>query len=325
MQPTNLSPEAFAYISRELKIKARDNGPVILGSQLGKLINEAIMPRHLRDFGGLRRFAEFYLAGVIRQCEFDLQAHDVKYEILGALTPADRAPVAPIAFRRVTGAELWRFFSNPNIKCQLAVLDTAVVVVSADGVSLPSAAESMPRFGSSDYRKLAETFAKEHSGNMQIGVALLDALRKDDFYSDWIVTLRALRVEQSDLLRKWEILREEAVSQALTDALSKAGVEATRVAEIVQLARNSNSSRAGRSTHIPAVGRDATQAPTGCPTRHFTLPAQFYGGGSLSSVDETEELRKLVHRAVEVMSLTELREIRLSANTLMKLTAQKHV
>jgi hypothetical protein len=109
--------------------------------------------------------------------------------------------------------------------------------------------------------------------------------------------------------------------------LGKAGVDATRVAEIVQLARPiAKTGRAARPAPVPPAGHAVVGVSPGLPKLKFTSPPQFYGGGPPTGFDEVEELRKLVHRAVEAMSLTELREIRLSANTLMKLTltVQQH-
>lgn len=324
MQTAPLPPDVLAYVSRELAVKAQTTGPMILGSQLGKMINDALMPRHLREFGGLRAFADLYLGRMVRQREFDPMAPDVAYDIIAVPAPAARPLAVPTAFQSVAGVDLWRFFSNPNIKCQLAVLDSAAVLAGAEGVPMPAAAVPLSRFGAPDYRQLAETFVREYSGDMQIGVALQEVLKKDDFYKDWIATLRALRAEPGDLLRKWEILREETVAQALTDALGKAGVDATRVAEIVQLARPfAKNARVATPAPVPPLRYPVMGASNGMPKLKFTSPPQSYDGGPPIGFDEADELRKLVHRAVEFMSLTELREIRLSANTLMKLTVQQ--
>jgi hypothetical protein len=324
MQTNELSPDVLAQVSRDLAVKAQTSGPVILGSQLGKVINDALLPRHLREFGGLRAFVETYLVRQLRKREFDPEAPDVAYDIIDVPAPAARPLPVPTAFQSVAGADLWRFFSNPNIKCQLAVLNTAAVLVGAEGVAMPIAAVPLTRFEASSYRKLAETFAANFTADSRIGVELARVLGKDNFYKDWIFTLRDLRAEQSDLLRKWEILREQAVAQALTDALHNAGVDATRAAEIVQLARPiAKAARAPSPAPASRVVQAVSAAPAGSPK--LTATAQFYGGGPPAGHDEAEELRKLVHRAVEVMSLTELRDVRLSVNTLMKLTVQQRV
>ena len=324
MQNPELAPDVLAQVSRDLTVKVQTSGPMILGSQLGKVISDALLPRHLRDFGGLRAFVETYLARQVRQRDYDPDAPDVVYDIIDVPAPAARPLSVPTAFKSVAGADLWRFFSNPNIKCQLAVLDTAAVLVGAEGVPMPLAAVPLSRFETSSYRKLAETFAANYTADSRIGVELARVLGQDNFYKDWIFTLRDLRAEQSDLLRKWEILREQAVAQALTEALHNAGVDATRAAEIVQLARPI--AKAARAPSPAPFPRAAPAVETaGIASPKLTTPAQFYGGGPSAGFDEAEELRKLVHRAVEVMSLTELRDVRLSANTLLKLTVQQRV
>jgi hypothetical protein len=347
MQPISLQPEVLAHVSRELAVRAQTAGTEILGSQLGKLINDALAPHSLREFGGLRTFVESHLGSVLRQREFDATSPDVAYDIVDTPPPAARPLSVPKAFQAVAGADLWRFYSNPNLKCQLAAMPSGAIVVGPEGLPMPEPAVSLARFGTEQYRQVAETFQRDHSGNARVAEALSSVLQEKDFYGDWIVTLRNLRAEPGDLLRKWEILREATISQQLTHELSRAGIDATRVAEIVQLARPVAKSAAktaaadsGYTIATPPHAR-AVKAGLAAQTSRFagggrstdatgqtrifvstTTAPKFAGGGLPVSLDEAEELRQLVHRAVEVMSLAELREVRLSANTLMKLTAK---
>lgn len=346
MQSISLQPEVLAHVTRELAVRAQTTGSEILGSQLGKLINDALAPHTLREFGGLRAFVELHLSSVLRQRDFEPTSTDVAYDIIDVPPPAARPLPVPKAFQAIAGVDLWRFYSNPNLKCQLAALPSGAIVVGPEGLPMPEPAIRLARFGAAEYRQLAETFQRDHSSNIRVAEALSGALQEKDFYGEWIVTLRSLRAEPGDLLRKWEILREATIAQQLTEELSRAGIDATRVAEIVQLARPvaksaskaANAAYTAAAAHLGALVR-AGAVPVAAPrfagggppaemsgrTQFFvstSTPTKFAGGGPAVGVDEAEELRQLVHRAVEVMSLAELREVRLSANTLMKLATK---
>ena len=68
METPELAPDVLAQVSRELAVKARTSGPVILGSQLGKMINHALLPRHLREFHGWHATARSFTTAAKLRC-----------------------------------------------------------------------------------------------------------------------------------------------------------------------------------------------------------------------------------------------------------------
>lgn len=315
-----LPPEALAGIAHELAVRSHLRGPEILGSQLGKIVNDALRPYHIRDFGGLRSFAQTFLAEHVRIKPVE-GGEDLVYEVVAAAPPAMRPTNVPQDFEPVAGADLWRFFSNPNIACQLAVQLPSTVVVGPPDRPLPEHSTALARISALEYRALADQFLQEHSDNLEVVAALQAALNIEDFYKPWISALRRLR-STVDLLKSWEILRTSTVATALSQALGKAGVDASRAAEIVQIA-----SPVPKSARVSAqiTSLQVTAAAVEKPFSFNSLKKPvFYGGGeALSLEDDTTELRQFIHRAIDQMSAAELKEIRISAGTLMKVSVLK--
>ena len=317
---TPLPPEVLASVARDLTLRAQTRGtPEILGAQLGKLINEALSPRHVREFGGLRQFVETELATLVRVQPGSLGSADLTYEILNAPPPAAKPLSVPQDFVPVAGADLWRFFSNPNVSCRLAVQQPATVLVGPPEMPLPLNSIEIDRIGTPVYRELAEAFQQERSGDPLIAPVLREALSTGDFYKHWISALRRLRTPAADLLKSWEILRTARVATAMTSELTKAGVELSRVAEIVQLA--TPVSRAVKH-HVGVPFNPAVSSGLSFAAGGVRKPS-FYGGGEAwGPAEDTAELRDFLHRAIDAMAATELRDIRISAGTLMKMTSK---
>ncbi len=314
-----ITPEALATVTRELAVRAQTHGPHILGAQLGKLINDALHPRHVREFGGLRNFVSSALASQVRS--IPSEANDLLFEIVPMPPASGQRTNLPLEWMPVAGADLWRYFSNPNLPCAMAAVLPSTVLAGPPDLPLPDQATNIPRVTSAEYRALAEEFLKEHSGKLEIYPVLKEALAVEDFYKPWINALRRLRVTNIDLLKSWEILRAAEVAKALTKALSNAGMEASRVAEIVQLATPvTKAPRIAPVTTAPAAPVDRSHV-----FLSFKKAMTFYGGGESipPMADEAAELREFIHRAIDQMSHAELRDIRISAGTLMKLSMMK--
>lgn len=317
-------PEALAVIAHELAVRAHQRGSDILGSQLGKVINDALRPYHMRDFGGLRSFVQTFLSDLVRIKPSE-GLDDVIYEVIAAPPPAARPSNVPQDFEPVAGADLWRFFSNPNLACQLAVQQPSTVLVGPTDKPLPEHSTAIARISSLEYRALADKFLQEHSDNSEIAEALQAALNLQDFYKPWITALRRLRGNQMDLLKSWEILRTATVAASLSQALLKAGVDTSRAAEIVQLASPVPKSARATTQVIAPQPASGSAVGTGKHTVLFSFkkPMFFGGGESWTSDDDATELRQFLHRAIDLMSAAELKEIRISAGTLVKMSATK--
>ncbi|MCZ8112093.1 MAG: hypothetical protein ACK50K_18700 [Betaproteobacteria bacterium] len=312
-------PETIAHIARELAVKAQANGRRILGSQLGKLVNDSLSPAHVRDFGGLRSFAQEYLHVHVRLVGKDDASADLWYDIVEAAQRAVTKPAVPETVQAVAGAELWRYFSNPRLDCSIGAQPSGTVWVAPVNTSLPQGTTALKRFGVDRYRALARRFRDEHDAVAKVVVDLDKALAQDSFYGEWIAALRKHRTGEQDMLRSWEILRTSEIAKALGEELAAAGVDASRVAEIVQLARPVGSAaRTAKSSWT----LESDAAHGGAGVKFLTLRMHpRVAASSAAPVDEVAQLRQMVHRAVDQMSAAELSEIRLTAGTLLKLTS----
>lgn len=312
-------PEAIAHVARELAVKAQTNGRRILGSQLGKLVNDSLAPGHVKDFGGLRMFAQDYLHEHVRLAGRDEASADIWYDIVEAAQRVVPQLVVPDTVEAVAGAALWRYFSNPRINCRLGAQPSGAVWVGPEHTTLPQDAVALNRFGADRYRALAQRFRDEHGADAEVVAELDKALAHESFYGEWIAALRRLRTGQQDMLRSWEILRTSEIAKALAEELAAAGVDASRVAEIVQLARPvASAPRLAKSNWAYTAGA----AHSGAQVQFVSLrvPTRPAVGGA-APLDEVARLRQIVHRAVDQMSAAELSEIRLTASTLLKLTS----
>jgi hypothetical protein len=315
-------PETIAHIARELAVKAQANGRRILGSQLGKLVNDSLSPAHVRDFGGLRSFAHEYLQEHVRLVGKDDASADLCYDIVEAGQRVVTKPVVPDAVEAVAGADLWRYFSNPRLDCNIGAEPSGTVWVAPQHASLPQGATELKRFGVDQYRALARRFRDEHDAAAELVVDLDNALAHESFYGEWIAALRRHRAGQQDMLRSWEILRTAEIAKALGEELAAAGVDASRVAEIVQLARPvASAPRFVKSSWAHASG--AGHGGAGVQFATLRVPTRVAPSGS-ALLDEVEQLRQIVHRAVDQMSAAELSEVRLTAGTLLKLTTMNN-
>lgn len=297
MQP-QLSPEVVSAIVHHLESWALESGPNILGSRLGGLINAALAPQNVRDFGGLRLLVQTALSPYVRSLGLSVEAQDYMYEIITASQAGKRPLHTPQSTQEVVGADLWRFFSNPNIECAMAVSPPSVVVVAPRAEQLPAGVVALTRMESSQYQTWAKEFAEEHGLSQQFEASTL----APDFYKAWIPALRKVATAGMNYLKAWEILRTDKVAQHLTDQLKAAQVDALRAAEIVKLARPVG--RPSRSVIAPLMVAEPRK-----PYLDTSIPS--------STQSDLTSLRQVLHRAIDVMTLEELREIRVRAGTWM--------
>jgi len=300
-----LTPLETAAIARELHVRLATRGSEILGSQLGKLINDIVQPRSVRLLGGLRRLADSDLRPYVVELGATDKA-DVQYEILAPTVARHEPTSVPEHDAEIAGQDLWRFFSNPNIECTLSVANSGQIFAAPLGSQTPPDRSSMARIDTDEYRKLAEEFL-EQSTPEAAREQLRQTLREENFYHSWVTTLRRLRPLFPELAKAWEILRIEHVAGRLSEELRRSGVDPARAAQIAAVARPV--SRPPRGAAEQAATPRARE-----PMASATRPRPPAGGPVL---DDVEALRALVHRAVDVMSAAELRELRISAGTLL--------
>ena len=302
----DLPRESLAAIVRSLEVRTLQSGPKILGSQLGVLVNQAMFPLNCRDFGGLKEFVDGHLGQYVKGIGISAEANDHSYQILIEPQASKRPAQVPAQAQEVVGDNLWRFFSNPNLACSMATLAPSSILVAPTADLLPPESVELRRMQAADYKEWAREFASTH----EISEEFEQAAATADFYKAWIPMLRKANAGPINYLKSWESLRSEKVAQQLTVELTRAGIEPSRVAEIVGLARPiGRVVRANTPVHVPVLSEQLSAL-----RRHSVFEA-----GEPTVINELSQLRQLLHRALDVMTMEELREIRVSAGTWMKI------
>jgi len=302
MQTEDLTSAEFSNITRALEQHLQERGNTILGAQLGLLVSGAIRPRKLSDIGGLRRVASESLKDQLSQIVPTVGSHDITYRIeRKSSAPGANVPPPAEAARAVTGIELWRFFSNPKLACALMARPSGEVLVLGEGRDAVPGTAPVQRPTQEEYRTLAQQFADQQEGDLRD--SLQACLSETDFYNGWIAKLREKRTSSQNLLRQWETVRAEHIAKRLYEALAAAGIEDSTVASIVAGARPAVRSKPARPTASVSIALDAVST-----------------SGSVANAPDRDieemALRTLVHRAVDQMSLAELREFRVPASLL---------
>ncbi|WP_143080767.1 hypothetical protein [Variovorax sp. YR750] len=217
---------------------------------------------------------------------------DVTYAIHPASTIL--TPLSLVSSEELSGSKLWQFFSNPSVKSGIWVNAEGRIRSAALGVSLEEGFKELPRLTTEDYRSLAHQFLSEIP-NQAVRPQLEAILGLEDFYSAWVNELRILPSGDEEIHRKWDSVRFEHIAKRLGDALIEAGVGEAKAAEIVARARMRKSTR-------PVAPGPAGQA------EHASAP---------TPMDDAAKLRQLVHAAVDLMSIAELRELKIPAGALL--------
>lgn len=303
MQNSVLSVQEMAVIARALEVHAVKSGNRrILGAQLGFIINEAVRPRHLRELGGVRKIAVTALADLLHPVPVSAQDPDIAFEIKPRQSQTAIVPRIPDSATEVAGADLWRLFSNPKIACSLTVTPAGEVCFIPPHDMPQSESAALTRPSAEDYRRLAVSFAQLE--NDPLKTELMAVAKLPDFYNSWIVALRRLRTQERNLLKSWEILRSDFIADSLRTQLQQAGLDVVRASEIVATARPIVPQRSA----MVALDANAKREPA------YSAAAE--SPASKNNVDELSVLRRVLHEAIDRMSLADLRELRIPAGAM---------
>lgn len=307
MSSKSLNEIEFKAVKQALIARRSEKGNLILGAQLGQVISKAIAPRLVRELPILRDLAEAELSSLVELVPNASSNADVQYSII-----ADQAPTSLTRedLKSVAGPELWKFFSNPNQSCSLAVdPTTGLIFVATLRASFPAGLRKLERMDSDDYRILAGQYAALQESPLR--ERLQECLVEAHFYDLWIDALRASGSPDRKPLKTWEALRTEHIVKRLGERLTSAEVSEALQAEIISAARARKKPTASKS---PAQ-EISTVVP---PSRPMPLTV------AASSDDESlERLREIVHASVDRMTLAELREVRIPAGILIDVALQK--
>lgn len=305
MSSKSLNEIEFKAVKQALIVRRDEKGNLILGAQLGQVISKAIAPRQVRELPILRDLTEDELSSLVELVPNASSTADVQYRII-----ADQAPTSLTRedLKSVVGPELWKFFSNPNQSCSLAIEpSTGLIYVTALRAILPVGLQKLERMDSEDYRVLAGQFAAQQDSPLR--EKLEECLLEPQFYDLWINALRASGSPERRLLKTWESLRTEHVVKRLGERLTNAGVSVALQAEIVSEARPRRKAAAVQQAPVPEISSTS-------------IPPHSAAQAAVSSPDDValERLREIVHASVDRMSFSELREVRIPAGILLDAT-----
>lgn len=308
MSSQSLSDAEIQAVKQALITRRSEKGDLLLGAQLGQLIAKTIAPRLLRDLPILRDLAEDEFRELVELVPDALSTADVQYRII-----ADQTPVSLTHqdLKSVSGPELWKFFSNPNQSCSLAIEPAAgIIYVAPLRAIFPVGLQKFERMDSEDYRVLAGQFAAQQDSPLR--EKLEKCLVEPHYYDLWIAALRAASSPERKLLKIWEILRTEHIAKRLGERLTIAGVSVALQAEIIS---------AARARKKPATQQVIAQETAPASIVHpWSAP---HTADAVTDNEALERLREIVHASVDRMSITELREVRIPAGILLDVAQQK--
>lgn len=294
-----LTSKEVAKINGLLIAHAHEKGPRILGAQLGQYIRRAISPKTIKFIGNLRSLVDDELCEVLTFVQ--ALPSDSLYSIAAADNSGGHFNTDHLP---VTGAKLWENFSNPNVDCTIGVDASEVVYVAPPTKPFGPEITRINKMTSDEYLELAKRFAAEQT-DPTLQAALVQALEHPIFYPKWIAVLRELRSTAANHLRAWEIQRTDLVVTRLQQELEDAGVSSAQAVIIANDIR-------------PKSGRSVFKAAQSAALRAVNHPEAASVTSAVES-KEHEDLRKVLHRAIDKMSFSDLKEIRVPAGLLLEI------
>ncbi len=302
--PSRLAASEIAHIRVALVTSASKRGPDFIGAELGQFVKRAIAPRTLKSLGGLKSLVGNELSEIVEYV--DSLSSDTLYR----LKVTDKGPsYIPASPPPELGVSAWDGFSNPNIECFVGVdVGAERIFVGASPESLGSNAKRLRKMTSDEYRVLAQAFASEQESE-ELRTDLLEALQHPSFYTRWISVLRHhARVTSVNHLKSWEIKRTGLVMARLQQELEQAGL---REDKALALAREVCSRTSPTSF--------TANKPSAPPSLQQVKPSVESASFLRSTPSDLQDLRDLMHRVVDRMSLSDLKEIRVPAGLLLEI------
>ncbi|OOE10956.1 hypothetical protein BSR09_06690 [Stutzerimonas degradans] len=287
-----LTGNEIAKLQTLLNDHAQKKGPSILGAQLGQYIRRATSPKTIKFIGNLRSLVDNELRELLSFVEA-LPSDSLYLVSCPGQSPITFNP----DFVPAAGAKLWESFSNPTLDCLVGVDSAGVIYVTTPAKPFGPDFTLLTKMSSDEFYELAKVFAAEQK-DIPLQAALFEALEQPNFYSKWIAALRAHR-STANFLRTWEIKRTELVIARLQKELEKAGIGAAQAVVIA----NDIRPKPARSVAKPAAVPEP-KAPSAAPE---------------AESKDLGELRAVLHRAIDKMSLADLKDIRVPAGLLLEI------
>jgi hypothetical protein len=291
------------------------DGEVVLGSKLGNELRPFIRPLKFPDVGGLRQFVSDHLPDVLNwigRNKAGIEGDDV-YKVVkqASLGWRDISELSP--------ERLWSTYSNPSVVARFALPESrdSLLHCAEPDVPLPHGAQEIRKLTEEDYRTVAKEFIRTIPLPLQPDA--LQIASTPSFNSPWVGFLR--NKCGYDTLRRWETTRVNWVFERFRDTLTEAGCTPEVCEEFVTLLTNARSAFAQLTVSkraypdIAQMQRHPVRTPQFAARSNPTNPLT----DRPSDGENPEDVRKLIHQAIDHMALAELRELRLPVGILLDL------
>ncbi len=301
LMPSRLAASEIAQIRAYLLSTAAKHGSDILGAELGQIVKRAVAPKTIKSLGGLKSLVGNELSGIVAYV--DSLTSDTLYRVRTSdQSTFYTSPSLALEF----DAGVWDGFSNPNVD-SLVAFDTrsSRIIVAAPSESYGPEVKPLKKMTTDEYRSLAQEYADEQI-NQELKAELLEVIQLPAFYPKWFAALqRYRRMASVNYPKAWEIKRTGLVMARLQQELEQAGLSADRAFALA----SEVCSRSSRNSQ--------KAIPLCAPVWQAKPPTD--NAVSLSSASkDLQDLRELMHRAIDQMSLDDLKEIRVPAGLLLE-------
>ena len=286
-----LTSEQAVKVHQSLNASLRYSGADILGSQLGQYVARAVAPKTIKSLGGIRSIVDSDLSDVVEFVE--PRQSDFLFRITLQATEPVREVIEQTA---VKGAQLWRYFSNPNAHCTLGVDAAYQVIVTAPEQPFATPVGLLNRMQAEEYRALALAYAQEQPDD-EFRAELLELVNHAWMYAKWIECLRTKRTASINYLKSWEIKRTELVISRLREELERAGMDPSQATLLADGVR-------------PTLKKKAVDEPQ---TPSYAIAVNDNSPADGGEAKELQALRALLRQAVDHMSFEDLKAIRVPA------------
>jgi hypothetical protein len=214
---------------------------------------------------------------------------------------------------------LWSTYSNPSVVARFALPESrdSLLHCAEPDVPLPHGAQEIRKLTEEDYRTVAKEFIRTIPLPLQPDA--LQIASTPSFNSPWVGFLR--NKCGYDTLRRWETTRVNWVFERFRDTLTEAGCTPEVCEEFVTLLTNARSAFAQLTVSkraypdIAQMQRHPVRTPQFAARSNPTNPLT----DRPSDGENPEDVRKLIHQAIDHMALAELRELRLPVGILLDL------
>jgi len=291
----------------------------ILGSQLGLLIKRSARELgfdvDFKLYGGLRTFVKGYFSELFMVKHGEL---DDEYVVLGDTRPQEAPQVKP--HRPADQAKsnaLWQAYSNPQSPLTVFLgPDQDLAIVSAVDSAGAIAGRAVGKITAADYYIWAQEYTNAFMADPERKLAsdLLARFPASEFAHPWYSLLHKLETRLH--VKQWERFRLGKVLDEFRNKLVQLDVSPEKVLAFVQVMRDSRDSARFSSVVVPTP-----PFAHALPNTIAGLQAQCASTPS-SNVNDIERVRRLVHLAVDQLTLDQLRTIPIPVGVLFEIQGQ---